>query len=619
MDNEFAAGRTFILRQGRLLERRLLAACFEGGPAAGVVDALRGYRNDDGGFGHGLEPDKRCPASLPIDVEVALRALATAGTVDLPLVLGACEYLAGVAASAKCKGAVPLAFPVIEAYPRAAHWTEWTYEPALNPTAGLVGLLHQLRVDHAWVAEATSWCCRHASPGPAERPPLSLCQARSTSPSQLDETSGYRDPCLQRLRERSPMATDRPARPPRQESGVLSQRVPKPAEPAEPSPDRVNSRAEERGQATTGAEGQAAQVLVEPETAIGNEPDTPRRGASEAVAAILASLDGLWVFSIPIRTIHWRIPGSWWLGSVLSGAWPLILNGLLTITYRRIALHTGSAWVWLTIFAVTQTGALVASRILWGRVVRDMPIIVMMLPGQDGDRRLADWIRSWCSVPLQAVAGFTLSALGGLVLWLASPVVGQHLELGPVSYVSVAWTSFMGGLVLYAFVMATLMTFQIQNCGPLTLDPWDPASTPGLKTLSRGYIYCLSIVIIIAAGLEMVATKVPGYRDSFVLGIFVVGFPIFAVLCGLFVGVLPQLAINHITYVSKMRTVGLIDEAIGDVSTSMSKDHGRLATLVWLRGQVSAAPGLPLRAPWLVPLGAALIGPLVAFLLTVKR
>jgi len=71
MDNEFAAGRTFILRQGRLLERRLLAACFEGGPAAGVVDALRGYRNDDGGFGHGLEPDKRCPASLPIDVEVA--------------------------------------------------------------------------------------------------------------------------------------------------------------------------------------------------------------------------------------------------------------------------------------------------------------------------------------------------------------------------------------------------------------------------------------------------------------------------------------------------------------------------------------------------------------------
>ena len=36
-------------------------------------------------------------------------------------------------------GAVPLAFPVIEGFPRAAHWAEWTYKPGLNPTAGLGG------------------------------------------------------------------------------------------------------------------------------------------------------------------------------------------------------------------------------------------------------------------------------------------------------------------------------------------------------------------------------------------------------------------------------------------------------------------------------------------------
>lgn len=158
MDNQFAAGRAFIHREGRLLERRLFATCFEGAPAAGVVDALRGYHNDDGGFGHGLEPDKRCPASLPIDVEVALQALVTAGTADMPLVMGACDYLAGVAADAKCDGAVPPAFPVIEGYPRAAHWTEWTYAPGLNPTAGLAGLLTRLGADHPWVAEATAYC-----------------------------------------------------------------------------------------------------------------------------------------------------------------------------------------------------------------------------------------------------------------------------------------------------------------------------------------------------------------------------------------------------------------------------------------------------------------------------
>ena len=158
MDNQFTAARDFILRQGRLLERRLFATCFEGAPAAGVIDALRGYRNEDGGFGHGLEPDKRCPASLPIDVEVALQALTAAGTVDHALIVSACDYLAKVATGVSRGGAVPLAFPVIEAYPRAEHWTDWTYEPALNPTAGLVGLLRQLGVDHAWVDEAAAWC-----------------------------------------------------------------------------------------------------------------------------------------------------------------------------------------------------------------------------------------------------------------------------------------------------------------------------------------------------------------------------------------------------------------------------------------------------------------------------
>src|SRR5438105_10616817 len=71
----FAAGRDFLEREGRLLERRLFATLFEGAAPSGVVDALRGYRNADGGFGHGLEPDKRCPDSLAIDVETAFDAM----------------------------------------------------------------------------------------------------------------------------------------------------------------------------------------------------------------------------------------------------------------------------------------------------------------------------------------------------------------------------------------------------------------------------------------------------------------------------------------------------------------------------------------------------------------
>jgi hypothetical protein len=167
----FSAGRAFLDREGRVIERRLAAVLFDGADPSGVVDAVRAYRNPDGGFGHGLEPDKRCPASLPIDVESALDILLVAGgageagagggTVDWSrdlghdsLVLGACDWLGSVAAP---EGAVPLSFPVMERYPRAEHWSDWTYTPALNPTAGLAGRLHRMGVTHPWLDQATDW------------------------------------------------------------------------------------------------------------------------------------------------------------------------------------------------------------------------------------------------------------------------------------------------------------------------------------------------------------------------------------------------------------------------------------------------------------------------------
>jgi hypothetical protein len=170
MTASFATADRFLLTSARLLERRRFAARFLGQPADLVTDALRGYQNADGGFGHALEPDTRCPASLPVYTEQAFQALAEAGAAgdDLATMAGrACDHLAGVAAAAAAGGAVPLALPVIEAFPRAAHWSEWTYVPALNPTAGLTGLLYRLGIEHPWREEAAAWCWRQLDSGAA--------------------------------------------------------------------------------------------------------------------------------------------------------------------------------------------------------------------------------------------------------------------------------------------------------------------------------------------------------------------------------------------------------------------------------------------------------------------
>lgn len=158
--DHISAGRDFIQRDGRLLERRLAEVLFERGDPRGVVDALRGYQNDDdGGFGHALEPDTRCPRSLPIYTEFAFEVIVAAGAIGVDgaadMVSRAADHLLTVSDT---DGAVALANPVIEQFARADHWTEWTYQPALNPTAGLAGALHALAIEHPWLARATTAC-----------------------------------------------------------------------------------------------------------------------------------------------------------------------------------------------------------------------------------------------------------------------------------------------------------------------------------------------------------------------------------------------------------------------------------------------------------------------------
>lgn len=149
------AGRDFIYREGRLLDQRRYATVFEGAPAQGVLDALRGYWNGDGGFGHGLEPDKRCPESQPLDVELALQTMDEAGTTDREMVQGAADFLATVSDPA---GGVAPVLPSIAGYPHAAHWGDGRFPPGLNPTAGIVGLLSKLGAEHPWLGPATSFC-----------------------------------------------------------------------------------------------------------------------------------------------------------------------------------------------------------------------------------------------------------------------------------------------------------------------------------------------------------------------------------------------------------------------------------------------------------------------------
>lgn len=174
MDERLARAYRFLLGNARILERRAFEARFLGAPAQGVAAALRAYRNPDGGLGHALEPDLRCPGSQPLFCEFGLATLCEAGYRDPELAQGICGYLATVA---DAQGLLPPLFADAREFPHAAHWGAPT-PPGLNPTAGLCGLLHYHGARHPWLDRATASCCAQVLATPPAEAHLLLSATR---------------------------------------------------------------------------------------------------------------------------------------------------------------------------------------------------------------------------------------------------------------------------------------------------------------------------------------------------------------------------------------------------------------------------------------------------------
>jgi hypothetical protein len=153
------AAESFVWSTARLLDRHRYALLFAGGPAEPVLEALRGYRNPDGGFGHALEPDLRCPSSQPAPTLYALETLVEAGAADGELARGARAWIASIALP---DGGVPFALPGFESYPHAPWWAAAgdSSEPEASfLTFALAAVLHAGGVaEDEWLARATEWC-----------------------------------------------------------------------------------------------------------------------------------------------------------------------------------------------------------------------------------------------------------------------------------------------------------------------------------------------------------------------------------------------------------------------------------------------------------------------------
>jgi hypothetical protein len=149
---DFDAAATFIAANARVVDRRRFGRLFGDDDAGPVRHAVAAYRNEDGGFGHALEPDCRAPGSQPLAVEMALRIMDETGAWDDALVRGACDWLTAVAPA---EGGAAGAEPSLSGWPHAPWWVPEEGHPASVISTGLIaGTLNSRGVSHPWLDRA---------------------------------------------------------------------------------------------------------------------------------------------------------------------------------------------------------------------------------------------------------------------------------------------------------------------------------------------------------------------------------------------------------------------------------------------------------------------------------
>jgi hypothetical protein len=160
---DLSAARSFMAAHARALDRRrfeLIDPEADGNPDA-VLAAVDGYRNPDGGYGWGLEPDLRSRESQPGGALHAFEAMADAG-VATPRAAELCDWCLSATLP---DGGLPFALPLDDDTGVAPFWANANpAQSSLQITAYVAAAAHRVArhdpavAGHEWLSTATRYC-----------------------------------------------------------------------------------------------------------------------------------------------------------------------------------------------------------------------------------------------------------------------------------------------------------------------------------------------------------------------------------------------------------------------------------------------------------------------------
>ncbi|MFE6040711.1 hypothetical protein [Streptomyces sp. NPDC056452] len=162
MTADLSAATSFMAMHARVLDRRRFELLLGEADAGSALAAVDGYRNPDGGYGWGLEPDLRAPESQPAGALHAFEVFQDIAPVTTPHAVQLCDWLASVSLP---DGGLPLALPVKDASGCAPFWAQADPKVStLQSTSFAAGAALRVAAHdsdvaaHPWLDRATQYC-----------------------------------------------------------------------------------------------------------------------------------------------------------------------------------------------------------------------------------------------------------------------------------------------------------------------------------------------------------------------------------------------------------------------------------------------------------------------------
>ena len=182
----------FMASNARLLDRRRFEVLVRDAPPEGALAALEGYRNPDGGYGWGLEPDLRSPESQPGPALHAFEVFEDIAPATSPRAVELCDWLDGTTLD---DGGLPFALPIESSAGCAPFWVD--ADPtvsSLQITAIVTAMAHRVAASdsavakHDWLRRATDYCLEASEAKADELPAM----ARAFALQALDAAARTR-------------------------------------------------------------------------------------------------------------------------------------------------------------------------------------------------------------------------------------------------------------------------------------------------------------------------------------------------------------------------------------------------------------------------------------------